>query len=136
MPIFVGHSNFFRLFCSQRVSSTLMKNRPALASNLRRYKLSNATLIAIALKYYDDGEDGNCGAEVIDADLIYEGGFHGGDDHEAINDDRVKSDHDGKTRINDLDNNDDDFGGQTLAMTKKVISDKLFEIQSFFSLKR
>jgi len=132
MPIFVGHSLFFRLFCSQRVSSTLMKNRPALASNLRRYKLSNATLIAIALKYYDDVEGGGkCDAEIVDADLIFDGGFHGGDDHESLNDDRVRvSEDDGTTRINDLEV-DDDFGGQTLAMTKKVISDKLFEIQSF-----
>jgi bisphosphoglycerate-dependent phosphoglycerate mutase len=133
IPIFVGHSLFFKLFCSQRISSTLMKNRPALAANLRRYKLSNATVIAVALKYYDDGNEGKCDCEIIDADLIYGGGFHGGDDHETLNDDRVRvSEHDGSTRINDVDH-DDDFGGAaaTFTMTKKVISDKLFELQSF-----
>ena len=77
-PIFVGHSLFFRYFCAKRLSTYLLRNRPVLASKIKKLKLANATLLAVTLQYNTDGlnSDGSIGCTIIDADLICGGGFH------------------------------------------------------------
>ena len=77
-PIFVGHSLFFRNFYSKRVSNMLNNNRPELSSNMKKYRLSNATLMAVTLYFFEkqDGVD----ATILDCDLIFGGGFHGAED--------------------------------------------------------
>lgn len=74
LPIFVGHSLFFRAFYSKRISKLLYRNRPALSANMRRFRLSNAAMMAVTVEFFDEnGGD----AIILDADLIYGGGFHG-----------------------------------------------------------
>jgi hypothetical protein len=65
-PIFVGHSLFFKLFYSRRVSAYLTAGRPDLAANLKRYKLRNATVLAVTVVF---GEDTIYDAEVIFGDI-------------------------------------------------------------------
>jgi hypothetical protein len=76
LPVFVGHSLFFKEFCSKRISAVMCRKRPHLSANLKRYRLSNASLLAVTVKYAD--LDNGCSeAVVVDADLIFGGGFHG-----------------------------------------------------------
>jgi hypothetical protein len=76
LPVFVGHSLFFKEFCSKRISAVMCRKRPHLSANLKRYRLSNASLLAVTVKYVD--LDNGCSeAVVVDADLIFGGGFHG-----------------------------------------------------------
>ena len=98
-PVFVGHSLFFRAFYSKRVSNMLSKNRPDLAANMRKFRLSNATLLAVTLHFLDL-PNGNTDATILDADLIFGGGFHGG----TIQDD------------DDDDDDDDDTGSNPIGM--------------------
>jgi hypothetical protein len=65
-PIFVGHSLFFKLFYSRRVSDYLENGRPDLANNLKRYKLRNATVLAVTVIF---GEDHIYDAEIIFGDM-------------------------------------------------------------------
>jgi broad specificity phosphatase PhoE len=75
-PVFVGHSLFFKAFYSKRVSNMLKQNRPEMADNMRKHRLSNATLMALTLQFIDR-PNGGCDAIILDADLIFGGGFHG-----------------------------------------------------------
>lgn len=87
-PIFVGHSLFFRNFCSKRISTFLARNRPMLTSNMRQNKLGNGTLIAVTI-LFNDIDNGCSDCTIIDADLIFGGSFFGGDnfdDHERERD--------------------------------------------------
>lgn len=105
MPVFVGHSLFFKEFYRLRISQQLDKNRPLLAEHMRRFRLSNATLMAVTVRFFgaeEDGLDDGLGqglagqgirsgdalvvegegylegdAEIIDADVLLGGGFHG-----------------------------------------------------------
>jgi hypothetical protein len=100
-PIFVGHSLFFRHFYSRRVSvkSLSAKGRPNLAQELKKYKLSNCTVLALTIEF---GEDCSVGggllpqflaqasnvasngsstrirkkSRIIDAELIFGNGMH------------------------------------------------------------
>lgn len=72
-PVFVGHSLFFKAFYSRRVSKLLATYRPELAENMRKYRLSNATLLAVHVLFSDD-LDGD--ALILDADILFDGGFH------------------------------------------------------------
>ncbi len=76
LPVFVGHSLFFKAFYSKRISAVLARKRPHLSANLKRYRLSNATLLAVTVRYRDLG-NGACEAVILDADLPFGGGFHG-----------------------------------------------------------
>eukprot|EP00598_Pedospumella_elongata_P005723 CAMPEP_0184980830 /NCGR_PEP_ID=MMETSP1098-20130426/10714_1 /TAXON_ID=89044 /ORGANISM="Spumella elongata, Strain CCAP 955/1" /LENGTH=577 /DNA_ID=CAMNT_0027504313 /DNA_START=415 /DNA_END=2148 /DNA_ORIENTATION=- len=76
LPVFVGHSLFFKAFYSKRVSAVLARKRPHLSANLKRYRLSNATLLAVTVRYRDL-ENGSSEAVILDADLPFGGGFHG-----------------------------------------------------------
>jgi hypothetical protein len=76
LPVFVGHSLFFKEFCSKRISAVMCRKRPHLSANLKRYRLSNASLLAVTVKYVDL-DNGACEAVVVDADLLFGGGFHG-----------------------------------------------------------
>lgn len=73
-PIFVGHSLFFKNFYSKKVSEVLSKRRPELVENLRKYRLGNATVLAVTVLFsaHDDGE-----CMILDADVLFGGGFHG-----------------------------------------------------------
>ena len=71
-PIFVGHSLFFKLFYSRRVSTLLAKVRPELSSNLKRHRLGNATILAVTVLYSSEN-DFDC--TILDADLIFGGSF-------------------------------------------------------------
>jgi hypothetical protein len=76
IPVFVGHSLFFRAFYSKRVSKRLLINRGQLSENLKRFRLSNASMLAVTVAYKDN-KDGSSEAVMLDADLIFGGGFHG-----------------------------------------------------------
>jgi len=76
LPVFVGHSLFFKAFYSKRISAVLARKRPHLSANLKRYRLSNATLLAVTVRYRDL-ENGASEAVILDADLPFGGGFHG-----------------------------------------------------------
>eukprot|EP01035_Chromulina_nebulosa_P019502 gene19502-25393_t len=94
----IGHSLFFKLFYKSRISSTLRKYRPELASNLKKYRLSNATILACTIEFIDNvNNTGRCEASILDADLIFGGGFHG-------------------TNFND--DEDDDNGAPTTTVSK------------------
>eukprot|EP01034_Spumella_vulgaris_P021476 gene21476-27511_t len=75
LPIFVGHSLFFKAFYSKRISTVLLNNRPDTSANLKKFRLSNASLLAVTVSFIDD--DGSTDALITDADLIFGGGFHG-----------------------------------------------------------
>ena len=76
LPVFVGHSLFFKAFCSKRISAVMSRKRPHLSANLKKYRLSNATLLAVTVRYLD--LDNGCSeAVILDADLLFGGGFHG-----------------------------------------------------------
>lgn len=78
IPVFVGHSLFFRAFYSKRVSSHLLKNRRKLSENLKKFLLSNATMLAVTVNFTDYSLGGGLSeAVMIDADIIFGGGFHG-----------------------------------------------------------
>jgi broad specificity phosphatase PhoE len=83
VPVFVGHSLFFKAFYSKRISKDLFKNRHHLSENLKKFRLSNATMLAVTVSFqdYTHGE-GLSEAVMIDADIIFGGGFHGLVDHE------------------------------------------------------
>ncbi len=75
IPVFVGHSLFFRAFYSKRVSNRLLINRRQLSENLKRFRLSNASMLAVTVAFKDI--PGGCSeAVMLDADLIFGGGFH------------------------------------------------------------
>lgn len=76
LPVFVGHSLFFKAFYSKRVSNELLKNRRTLSENLKKFRLSNASMLAVTVRYLDV-EGGASEAIMIDADLIFGGSFHG-----------------------------------------------------------
>lgn len=76
IPVFVGHSLFFRAFYSKRISKAMARKRPNLSDNMKRFKLSNATLMAVTVKY-SDLEGGASDALILDADILFGGGFHG-----------------------------------------------------------
>ncbi|KAJ1440297.1 hypothetical protein B484DRAFT_466781 [Ochromonadaceae sp. CCMP2298] len=50
LPVFVGHSLFFKAFYSKRVSAPMQQERPLLCSNLKKYRLANATLLAVTVR--------------------------------------------------------------------------------------
>lgn len=78
VPVFVGHSLFFKAFYSKRVSNDLLKNRRALSENLKKFRLSNAALLAVTVTFHHyQGGGGQSEAIMIDADLIFGGSFHG-----------------------------------------------------------
>lgn len=76
IPVFVGHSLFFKAFYSRRISDELLKNRKHLSEHLKKFRLSNASMMAVTVAYLDK-ENGMSDAVIIDADLIFGGGFHG-----------------------------------------------------------
>jgi hypothetical protein len=76
LPVFVGHSLFFKAFCSSRISAVMSRKRPHLSANLKKFRLSNASLLAVTVKY-TDLDNGCSEAVVVDADLLFGGGFHG-----------------------------------------------------------
>jgi len=76
MPVFVGHSLFFKAFYSKRVSKVMARKRPNLSANMKKYKLDNATLLAVTVKYIDL-DTGDSDALILDADILFGGGFHG-----------------------------------------------------------
>lgn len=73
IPVYVGHSLFYKAFYSTRISSNLTKNRPELAAKMKKYKLDNAAMMAVTVSYLDDGS----GEAIIeDADVLFGGDFH------------------------------------------------------------
>ncbi len=75
LPIFVGHSLFFKAFYSKRISTVLLNNRPQISENLKKFRLSNASLLAVTVSFVE--MDSSTEAIITDADLIFGGGFHG-----------------------------------------------------------
>lgn len=78
VPVFVGHSLFFKGFYSKRISKALALNRPDLAECMRKHRLSNGTLLAVTVKYWEDSFDYVTGANdgiIVDSDVIFGGGF-------------------------------------------------------------
>jgi broad specificity phosphatase PhoE len=83
IPVFVGHSLFFRAFYSKRVSAHLLKNRRKLSENLKKFSLSNATMLAVTVNFTDYSMGGGLSeAIMVDADIIFGGGFHGAGNEE------------------------------------------------------
>ncbi len=79
LPVFVGHSLFFKAFYSKRISTVLYANRPEISANLKKFRLSNASLLAVTVSFVEI--DGLNEAVITDADLIFGGGFHGVSSH-------------------------------------------------------
>jgi len=75
IPIFVGHSLFFKAFYSKRISNELYSNRRYLSDNLKKFRLSNASLLAVTVSFVDV-EHGLSDAILLDADVIFGGGFN------------------------------------------------------------
>jgi hypothetical protein len=75
LPVFVGHSLFFKAFYSRRISNELLLNRQSLSENLKKFRLSNASMLAVTVKFLDR-DNGLSEAMIIDSDLIFGGGFH------------------------------------------------------------
>ena len=75
-PIFVGHSLFFKLFYSTRITGVLKSNRPELYSNLKKFRLGNASVLAVTVIFSK-----NDNAFILDADVLFGGGFHGQESH-------------------------------------------------------
>lgn len=75
IPIVVGHSLFFKAFYSKRISHSLMQNRKYLSHNLQKFRLSNASMLAVTVAF-GDVDNGCSEALLLDADLIFGGGFH------------------------------------------------------------
>jgi hypothetical protein len=73
MPIFVGHSLFFKYFYSKKLSELIERNRPELAENLKKYRLSNATVLAVTVLF---GGRNEINSKILDADVLFGGGFH------------------------------------------------------------
>jgi hypothetical protein len=76
LPVFVGHSLFFKAFYSKRISNELLNNRKSLSENLKCFRLSNASMLAVTVQFIEK-ENGQVDSMIIDADLIFGGGFHG-----------------------------------------------------------
>ena len=69
LPILVGHSLFFKAFYSKRISDSLDKNKPELSHQMKRYRLNNASILAVTVQFNNsDKSDGLCDGEIIDAD--------------------------------------------------------------------
>lgn len=93
LPIFVGHSLFFKAFYCKHISASLLRDRPELSENLKRFRLGNGTLLAVTVLFKDVGTfsalnggpqetyaqamHSDFDYEVVDADLPFGGGFHG-----------------------------------------------------------
>lgn len=71
--IFVGHSLFFKRLCSKHVSAELERNRPELANNMKKHKLSNASMLAVTLRFSDNKA---VRPRIKDAELMFGGRFH------------------------------------------------------------
>lgn len=71
-PIFVGHSLFFKQFYSRRISNLLLHTRPELAENMRRFRLKNATVLALTIDFIE--RLSGCEAIILDADLVFDDG--------------------------------------------------------------
>ena len=88
-PIFVGHSLFFKAFYSRRLSPIIERIRPELSENLKKYRLGNASVLAVTL-LYSSSKDTEC--TILDADVIFGSGFqkhadgqrHSGDDSSPV----------------------------------------------------
>lgn len=71
IPVYVGHSLFFKDFYSKRVAKVLELNRPEMAKNMK-HKLDNAVMMAVKVTY--TGVKGE--AQIVDAALMFGGNFH------------------------------------------------------------
>ena len=71
-PIFVGHSLFFRSFYSRHLSEDLIQNRPELAEKMMKYKLGNASVLAVCVDFPDN--DYNIPV-IVDADVLFNSDF-------------------------------------------------------------
>lgn len=88
-PIFVGHSLFFKAFYSRRLSPIIERIRPELSENLKKFRLGNASVLALTV-LYSGTKDTEC--TILDADLIFGTGFqkhadgqrHSGDDSSPV----------------------------------------------------
>jgi len=73
-PIIVGHSQFFKAFYSKRISEVLSHNRPEMSANMQKYRLGNATVLAVTVSFVDSAT-GATEAEIVDADILFDGSF-------------------------------------------------------------
>lgn len=72
MPIFVGHSLFFKQFYSNRHAKYLETIRPSITGDLTKFRLGNASVLAVTL-LYSGTSDFDC--KILDVDLLYGGYF-------------------------------------------------------------
>ena len=73
-PIIIGHSLFFKLFYSARLSELLKHTRPELYNMLynAKYKLTNCSVLVLSILFSHDN-DYEC--IILDAEVLYGGGF-------------------------------------------------------------
>ena len=73
-PIIIGHSLFFKLFYSTRLSELLKHTRPELYNMLynNQYKLTNCSVLVLSILFSHDN-DNEC--IILDAEVLYGGGF-------------------------------------------------------------
>ena len=73
-PIIIGHSLFFKLFYSTRLSELLKHTRPELYNMLynKQYKLINCSVLVLSILF---SHDNDCECIILDAEVLYGGGF-------------------------------------------------------------
>jgi hypothetical protein len=70
-PCFVGHSLFFKFMYSRKMSDALVAAKPQLADKMKKFKLDNATMMYLEFDFADEDNP-----EIVDAELMFGGGFH------------------------------------------------------------
>ena len=73
-PIIIGHSLFFKLFYSTRLSELLKHTRSELYNMLynKQYKLTNCSVLVLSILFSHDNDE-EC--IILDAEVLYNGGF-------------------------------------------------------------
>ena len=68
-PIFVGHSQFFKAFCSTRIAEHFQGD-PETRSNMQSRRLGNATVLAVQVAFTDTERV----AEIVNAEVLFADG--------------------------------------------------------------
>ena len=90
--VYVGHSLFFRQFCSHIVGPVIKNKKPELAENMSKFKLSNSSMIAITIVFPDGHlKQGFVKPFVEDACLMFDSSFDTTEERENVNSKSGKS---------------------------------------------
>lgn len=86
VPVFVGHSLFWKAFYKRRISEILETNRPELVKKMQKKKMGNAAIMAVTVAYLDEPvvEKGILKSKsiILDAHMLFNTNFHGDEESE------------------------------------------------------